>query len=256
MTHIQARNLSLVRDGRAILSEIDLEVGGDRLYVLIGPNGAGKTSLLRCLIGFWRDYSGWVGVAGRDSRSMSPDERARVLGYVPQTLDTTFNLDVQGFMECARFPHQNSRDRHREVIDHCLEWTETTDLRDAYLDEISGGELQRVLIASALAQEPEFLLLDEPTAHLDPKHQIETVQLLRRLRKQMGLGILLVSHDWSPFLLDDPEFIAIKEGRIGARGPWPQVEPHLDALYDCAFHRFERAGRLYAMPDFGDQSCE
>ncbi len=242
---VNAQKVTLVRDRRRILDEVSFSIEPGSVQVLIGPNGAGKTSLLRCMIGYVTDFQGHMHIQDRDIRAIAPRQRAQLMGYVPQSLDMDFNLDVRGFMECARFARDAQPDR--KAIDRCLDMTETTSFANAYLDELSGGERQRVMIAAALAQEPKLLLLDEPNAHLDPRHQSDLVSLLERLVED-NMTLIIVAHDWNPFLHLNPTFLALKSGKLFHQGQWQSLHPKLESLYDCPFEHWQLENRTRAFP--------
>lgn len=244
---VEARRLTLIRDDRPILDQVSFDWDTGEYILIIGPNGSGKTSLLRCLIGYIHDFSGELRLTGQSIRQMDPRERARLIGYVPQSLEMDFNMDVRGFMECARY----ARDKraHTKIIDECLDLTETRQFQGAYLDELSGGERQRVLIAAALAQQPKILLLDEANAHLDPRHQVDLAVLLTRLHDQ-DMTIAVVAHDWNAFLHLHPRVIAMQAGRVFHDGDWDSLRPRLDALYDCHFVHWQHEDQLRSSPQF------
>ena len=239
--------LTLVRGGRPILSDVTFQWNPGDTTILIGPNGAGKTSLLRCMIGMHADYRGRIHFDGRDLRSFTPRQRACMIGYEPQVLDTDFNVDVKSFMASARYAH--SGNRHSAIIKESLALTETTHLPDAFLDELSGGERSRVMIAAALAQEPKVLLLDEPNAHLDPKHTADLVRLLSRLHGQ-NMNLVVVAHDWNPFLALRPQVLALSRGELFHSGNWETTVNLLPELYGCAFTEWHASDQSRSYPTF------
>jgi iron complex transport system ATP-binding protein len=183
---------------RPVLAEVDLAVRSGDVVGVIGPNGSGKSTLLRILCGFLRPNSGRVLLDDRPLRSFTGRERARLVGFLPQTVTPAFALTAFEVVLLGRYPRigplgaPSAADR--DVALRCMRETETESLRDRDFGTLSGGERQRVLVASILAQEPDLLLLDEPTAALDIHHQAEIFALLRRLARN-GYGVGVVTHD-------------------------------------------------------------
>jgi len=248
MSLLHVDDLTLVKDGRTILDAVNLQMSPGSFQLVIGPNGAGKSSLLKCILGIWTDFSGRVMLQGRDVADMNQRERARNMAYVPQTLDLNFNLDVGEFMQCARFAYDEPGSAGVEIIREAMSLTETEYLRDAFLDEISGGERQRVLIAAALVQEPKLLILDEPGNFLDPKHRLELARLLKTLYTERELAILMVSHDWNPYLHLGPSIMGLKQGRRIFLGAWGVVRENMAQLFDCEFEFLEAMGQVICLP--------
>ena len=176
---IEAQSLGLVRSGRTILDHVSLSVRRGQVVVVIGPNGAGKTSLLRVLLGLWEPSSGQVSRA----------RRLRI-GYMPQRVqvDPILPLSVRRFLTLR---HRASLRRMREQ----LEQVGVPHLLSAPIQTLSGGEMQRVLLARALLAEPDLLVLDEPAQGVDVVGQGEVFDLIDRLRKDTGCGVLMVSHE-------------------------------------------------------------
>lgn len=152
------------------------------------------------------------------------------MGYVPQTLQTDFPLNARDLVESGRFPFAESKSTSRENAEKLMQHMNLMDLADSPIASLSGGELQRVVMASALAQEPQFLLLDEPANHLDPYHRQVLVESLQTFAAQ-GLGILIVSHDWELFRSLNPQAICLRGGEIVASGPLDDLSAELGQLY-------------------------
>lgn len=198
-TAMSAKNLSVGWQNKAVAQIKELRLDSGKIVVLAGPNGAGKSTVLKCLARQMHPLSGSIKLGEREINQLSAKEFAQAVGYVPQTLDQLRHLSVYEWVSLGRNPYQNwwswaNNDSDKDVVENVLHKTGSWELRNKMMDGLSGGERQRVLIATALAQEPRFLLLDEPTAHLDFRHQLELVQLIREL-KDHSLGILLVLHD-------------------------------------------------------------
>jgi iron complex transport system ATP-binding protein len=230
------------RAGAPVLRGVDLAVGRGTFAVLMGPNGCGKSTLLRILAGLLRPQSGAVSVAGLDLGRAAPRERARAVGYLPQSepLDLPFcvrELVVMGLYPLqGRFPFDRAEDL--ASAEKALASVGAAEFADRRLAELSGGERQRAALARVLAPGPLALLLDEPAANLDARHQIETYRLIRRVNREEGRTVLLVSHDFNlPASFADVVFL-MKEGRIATHGPAAEVlrASVLEPVYEVAFH--------------------
>ena len=186
-------------DGRPVLTDLSLEIGaGDRVAIL-GPNGAGKTTLLRLLSGVRTPNQGSILLDGRSLDSVSRPEVARKIAVVPQDLTIPFAFTAREVVELGRTPHlrllRGFRARDRRAVEQAMALTDTTRLGDRIIHELSGGERQRVIIAMALAQEPQILLLDEPTHLLDISRQAEILDLITELNLSRGLTVVAAIHD-------------------------------------------------------------
>jgi iron complex transport system ATP-binding protein len=184
--------------GTDVFAGISATVKSGEITGLVGPNGSGKSTLLRVLAGLLRPRTGAVLIDDRPLGSVSSRQRARIMGFLPQLVNPVFSLTVFEVVCLGRYPHLGAlgalQPHDRTVAERCLRDTGTSELHHRNFMSLSGGERQRVLLASVLAQEPDLLLLDEPTSSLDIHHQIEIFALLRRLASE-GYGIGVVTHD-------------------------------------------------------------
>jgi iron complex transport system ATP-binding protein len=184
---------------RTILRGVNLAVESGQVVALVGPNGAGKSTLIRVLSGVVAAREGEARLNGVDLLRLPPADRARRLAVVPQMVHLPEAFTVGEIVLMGRTPHlplwagESARDC--EIAWQAMRRTAVDGLADRRVDELSGGEQQRVVIARALAQEPQVLLLDEPTAHLDLKHQVAVLELVRSLAHEQGLAVLLTLHD-------------------------------------------------------------
>ena len=187
---------------------------------ILGPNGAGKTTLLRCLNGLLRPSVGTVFIDGYEVQSLKPREIAKKFGYVPQSTDPTLSFTVFEMVMMGRRPYVNWKlnEKDLEVINRALNMTGIKHLANRYFDELSGGEKQKVIIARALAQEPEVLLLDEPTSNLDLKHQLEILNLIRRLARERNITVIMAMHDINLACRFSDMAILLKDGKVYAFG--------------------------------------
>ena len=194
---LQIKNLSFSYGSTQILKDINMELGSSDVLGIVGPNGAGKSTLLRCIDRILVPQNGTLLLDGQEMKQMSSMEIAKKIGYVPQSISNTFPATVFDTVLMGRRPHLGWRSSEKD-IDTVLEVL--TMLKIKYLamrdfNEISGGQQQKVLIARALAQDAEILLLDEPTSNLDIRHQLEVMEILTKLVKKKGLSVMMAIHD-------------------------------------------------------------
>ena len=218
----------LARGGRReVLRGMDLDLRNGELVALLGTNGSGKTTLLRAFAGTMRPDGGTVSFDGRSLGGWRRDALARRIAVLPQQLELPVGFRVAELVAMGRAPHArrlfaSTADDERAVARALID-ADAADLADRPAEELSGGERQRLLVAMALAQEPDLLLLDEPTLHLDLAHQVTLLAAIRRLRDQRGLTVLAVLHDLNLAAAFAPRVAVLDEGRVVADGPPQEV---------------------------------
>ena len=207
---------------REVLRSVDLSLPRGDLVALVGTNGSGKTTLLRLLTGVLKPDAGQVRFDGRPLPDWRRVDLARNVAVLPQQLDLPVGFRVAELVEMGRAPHARrlfgSTEADERAVARALADADALDLADRFADELSGGERQRVLVAMALAQEPELLLMDEPTLHLDLAHQVALLSTIRRLREQRGLTVLAVLHDLNLAASFAPRALVLDHGTIAADG--------------------------------------
>lgn len=222
MTALAARALHAGYGSREVLRGIDLALAGGERIALVGPNGSGKTTLLRVLAGTLRPSAGTVELDGTALTTLAPRARARRIAVVPQTFTTPFAFTAREVAGLGRTPHVGAfgrpTARDRAAVDGALALADCGAVADRLLAELSGGERQRALIAMALAQEGDVLLLDEPTVHLDPQHQRSTLDLLGRLARERGVLVVVVLHDLNLASAMSDRVLVLADGRVVADG--------------------------------------
>ncbi|MCL5985902.1 MAG: ABC transporter ATP-binding protein [Actinobacteria bacterium] len=196
---IKIQDLYFAYNGNEILKGLNLNVPAGELFGIIGPNGSGKSTVLKILTRLLRSYSGRVEILGRSLGSYRRVELARRVAIVPQEFTLDFDFSVEEVIEFGRNPHmkrfQTPSKDDRQTIEEAIETTHLGDLRSRPITALSGGEKQRVILAQALAQKPELLLLDEPTTHLDVAFQIEIMEIIKQLNTRDDITVLAVLHD-------------------------------------------------------------
>ena len=206
-----------------VLSHVSLDLPTGSFAALIGANGAGKTTILNLACGSLRPSQGQVTLDGHDLSHMAPRQRARRIAMVPQSLNVPFAFTVRELVALGRTPYahplRGERRADRDAVDRALEVTDTARFADRGVLDLSGGERQRVIVALALAQEPDLLLLDEPTANLDIANQLAILDIIRELHRRDGLTVLAAIHDLNLAGLYFDRILAVDRGRIVADGP-------------------------------------
>ncbi len=220
------------------LQNVSLNIAAGQIVGVIGPNGAGKSTLLKIAAGILDSTSGSVRLTGQNIHKLSRRRIARLLGYLPQNVTSTFDYRVEEIVAMGRFPHLSGvgflQPDDLDLIEHCLEQTETTEYRHRRLSQLSGGERQRVLLASVLAQQPRVLLLDEPTTGLDLHHQVAFFGSLSRLA-QDGLAVAVVTHDLNLASQFCNRLLLMRDGQTVVEGPADAVMRQ-DILSDVYRH--------------------
>src|SRR5436309_6899996 len=221
------------------IEELSFDIAAGEIVGVIGPNSSGKTTLIRLLTRVLEPGSGEIRLEGVPVRRLSRVDLARRVAVVPQGILPQFPFTVGELVLMGRYPHDPGRyfesPRDRTVAREAMEATGVLELADLPLDDLSGGERQRAVIARAPAQEPRLLVLDEPTAHLDLRYQAETAALLRRLNRERGVTILLVSHDLNLAAEVSDRLLLLAEGRPVRLGTPEDVleETLLADVYRC-----------------------
>ena len=221
---IKVKDVKIYYKSIKALDGVSLEVNSGEILSIVGPNGAGKSTLLKVISGVLKPKIGAVYFDGKLLREIPQKEVAMKTGLVPQRISSTGTLTVFDFVLTGRRPYINFMPTKidEEKAYEALKKVNAAHLVNRTLEELSGGELQRVLIARALAVEPEVMLLDEPTSNLDLKYQQETLNLLKVLRSK-GLTIIMTIHDLTQAYRISDKILMLKNGRVFATGKPEEV---------------------------------
>jgi iron complex transport system ATP-binding protein len=238
---LTVQDLSARVPGRRLLDSVSFAVAAGERFAIIGPNGAGKSTLLKALCRIRPLSAGAVQWSGRPLALLAQKDLARQVAYVPQALTQPNGFTVREFVLMGRYPHlspfSNPRKRDWQAVDQTLERTGMAGFSDRVLSTLSGGEQQKVMIAAALAQEAQVLLLDEPTAHLDPLQQEQIYTLLESARQRQRLTLLEVTHDVNRAGLGHDRILGLRDGRVVFLGtPEELMQPEaLRRIYGKTF---------------------
>ena len=199
MDIFKVRNLSCGYNKKTILKDVSFSVEEGDFLGIIGPNGAGKSTLFKALTGVLKPHIGEIFYKNKNISAISPRDFAKKISVIPQLLEIPFAYSVFEFAAMGRFPHigrfKALSVHDNKIIKEALDLTDTSYLRNTNITELSGGERQRVVLAQGFVQEPKVLLLDEPTTHLDITHQIQILDLIKKLNKEKKLTIIIILHD-------------------------------------------------------------
>lgn len=219
--------LGIGYENRLVLQDFDISVQKGEITTLIGPNGSGKSTVLKTLTRLLACRSGTVFCNGVDLRRILSKEFARQVGVLPQQHLVPPGFKVKDLVSYGRVPYQNwhqgNSSEDEAAVERAMQATGVWGLRDKTVYACSGGEAQRVWIATVLAQEPEILFLDEPTTFLDVAYQYEVLQLVKKLNREQGMGVVMVLHDLGQALEISDRVIVIKNGKKYAEGTPEQV---------------------------------
>ncbi len=208
-----------------VLRDIVLDLEGPQFVTIIGPNGVGKSTLIHCMNKVLKPSGGTVMVNNQDVSDMKLKDIAKIIGYVPYTSSDTFPLSVVDTVLMGRSPHTGWRPKGADlnIVYNVLKMLDIDDLAMRPFNELSAGQHQKVMLARGLAQDPQILLLDEPTSNLDIRHQLEVTSILRDLSRTQDLLVVMISHDINISAKFSDRMILLKDGTIFAAGTPDEV---------------------------------
>ena len=236
---ITAKSLHAAYDSGSVLKDVSFSVNKGEFFIIIGPNGSGKTTLLKILSRILPFQGGTLGIEGMPMERYSRRALAKIIALVPQSVPEDLPFTVKELILMARSPRMGllglERDRDIRQAEEAMAFTQVENLAERKMNQLSGGERQRVFIARAICQEPEIILLDEPTAALDLAHQARVMDLMEKLREEKGLTVVMVSHDINLAAMYGNRLVLLKKGRIVKLGRPAEVLTFetLEETYEC-----------------------
>ena len=263
---IQINQLHVAYGQRSVIVDFSATIREGEILTLIGPNGSGKSTLLKAVSGIIPYQKGAVFYDGRELRDWKKKEISQKIAMLPQIHYAPGDFTVRELVSYGRMPHQSlfkkDSKEDREIVDWAMERTHTRIFADRYIQQLSGGELQRVWLACSLSQKPRILFLDEPTTYLDICHQIEMMELISCLRKEEGIGIVLVLHDIGQAMDISDRVMVLKQGKKYSEGK-PEEVIHgkmLSEVYSVTCDLVEVEGRerpliSYEMAESGQEQA-
>jgi iron complex transport system ATP-binding protein len=218
LQHIATESLSIGYGNGDIVSDLSINIPKGKITSLIGANGCGKSTILKTIARIQKASNGQIYLDGKAISQLSTKEVAKKMAILPQSPDAPSGMTVYELVSYGRFPHQKGLGRltqnDKDVIEWALNATNMLEFYDRHIDELSGGQRQRVWIAMALAQETDLVLLDEPTTYLDMAHQLEILELLKRLNEEENRTIVMVLHDINQAVRFSDYICALKNGAV------------------------------------------
>jgi iron complex transport system ATP-binding protein len=262
---IRVRDLSCGYGADPVLAGIDLHIGPGEMVGILGPNGSGKTTMIRAISGTLPLTTGRVRVDGHPLQELGPRQRARIMACIPQKLESIFDMRVASLVRMGRYPYVRFLRGYGPEDDRAVTWalekTRALHLADRFANELSGGELQRVLIARALAQQCPLLILDEAASGLDVGAQTEIHDLLKGLNAE-GMTIVSVIHNLNLAALYCDRLVFLQQGRIVLDGPVDEVftQTHLSRIYHADLtvfsHPVTGIPQCLPLPGHGLRPCD
>ena len=233
---MQLKNVGKSFGKQPILKDIQLNISPNKFTAFIGPNGAGKSTLLSIMSRLLKKDHGFLSIKGKEIEAWNSKELAKELTILKQKINYQSKLTVEELVSFGRFPYSQDRLTKEDFkkVEQALEYLDILDLRNRFIDTLSGGQLQRVFIAMVLTQDTDFILLDEPLNNLDIKQSISMMKILRSLVDDLGKTIIIVIHDINIASQYVDEIVAFKDGKVFYQGTTNQVmrKEILDPLYE------------------------
>lgn len=219
---LKVNDLKFKYSSNWILDNINIDVEGKGITGIIGPNGSGKSTLIKNIAGVLNTDEGKIAIFDKFKDEYSPKDLAKIMGVVHQKIDIDYDFTVEEIVMMGRNPHvsrfhQESK-KDFEIVEHALKMTDLVQLKEKSVLQISGGELQRTVIARALAQSPKLMLLDEPISHLDIGHQLEMMKMLKQLSEELEIAIVVVLHELNIAMNYCDNLILLEKGKIFSSG--------------------------------------
>lgn len=236
---IQIKNLRFSYNKMTTLKNISLEIKKGDFFIVIGPNGSGKTTLMRLICGIEKNKKGEINILGKALNKYSKIDLAQKIAFVPQSIPSDFSFKAGELVLLGRSPYLGmlgiEGKKDMEIANNAMEFTGVRHLAERKLTELSGGERQRVFISRAICQEPSIILLDEPTASLDLAHQLMVMDLMKKLKTEKGITVVMVSHDINLAAMYGDNLLLLKKGSIESMGPPSKVITReiLKMTYGC-----------------------
>ncbi len=247
---VEFKQLSFAYGGQQVLDNISCRLTAGHIYAVLGINGTGKSTLIKLLAGFLKPAAGSVLLGNRQLKNLSLKQRAQRIAYVPQHQQIS-NLSVFDYLLLGRKPHHTWQSKRRDdaLVGSMLEKLSLSHLTMRPLQQLSGGELQKVALARAFLQEPEILLLDEPTSSLDLKNQLEVMELISAETLAKNLTTIITVHDVNLALRFAEYFILMKDRKILAAGDLEiMTSEHLSQLYELPLQLYRQGKLLQVAP--------
>ena len=233
---IQVRELTKFYGEKVVVENVSVNIHPGKITSFIGPNGAGKSTLLSMVSRLLDADTGEVLVDKQNTKKMKSNDFSKRISILKQSNYMNARLSIRELVSFGRYPHSKGRLNAEDlrIIDQALDYMDLMDMQDNYLDELSGGQRQRAFIAMVIAQDTDYILLDEPLNNLDMKHSVQIMKILRRLVDELGKTVVIVLHDINFASVYSDRIVALKEGRVVKDGPTNDIinSDSLREIYD------------------------
>ena len=244
---MQIKNLTKKYDDKAVVDSVSFEIPKGKVISLIGPNGAGKSTVMGMISRLVAHDSGQVNFEGTDITKWKSKELSKRLAILTQSNNIQMKLTVRELVAFGRFPYSGGRitKEDQEIIDKVISYMEMEEFQDRFIDELSGGQRQRACIAMVIAQDTEYVLLDEPTNNLDIYHATNMMKIVRRLCDELGKTVVLVLHEINYAAFYSNYICAFVDGKIAKFGTVEEVmtKENLSEIYKVDFEIMEIEGK-------------
>ena len=237
---IEVKNISKKYGSKAVVNNVSFQIKRGKITSFIGPNGAGKSTVLGMMSRLLKKDSGEVFIDGKEISKWDTKELSKVMGILKQSNHLNVRLTIRDLVAFGRFPHSqgNLTAEDQVKIDEALAYMQLEDIQHKFLDELSGGQRQRAFIGMVLAQDTDYIFLDEPLNNLDMKHSVQIMKMLRRITDELGKTVVIVIHDINFASCYSDEIIALQDGEIAVTGTVDEImqASTLSKLYDMDFN--------------------
>ncbi|EJL46737.1 iron ABC transporter ATP-binding protein [Brevibacillus agri] len=237
---IEVRNVSKQYGNKNVVENVSVKIAKGKITSFIGPNGAGKSTLLSMVSRLLTKDQGEVLIEGQEIGQYKSNDLAKKISILKQSNHITVRLTIRELVSFGRFPYSqgNLTKEDWKYVDEAIRYLELTDIQHKYLDQLSGGQRQRAYIAMVVAQNTEYVLLDEPLNNLDMKHSVQIMKVLRRLVDEMGKTVVIVIHDINFASCYSDYIVALKDGKVVKEGTTDEIiDPQtLKDVYDMDIH--------------------
>ncbi|MCM3361378.1 iron ABC transporter ATP-binding protein [Niallia sp. Sow4_A1] len=222
---VEVKNITKQYSGKKVLDNVSLSVEKGKITSFIGPNGAGKSTLLSIISRLIKADSGDVIIDGQHIDKAKSNDLAKKISILKQANNINLRLTIRELVSFGRFPYSQGKltDLDEKMVDEAIKYMELEDMQHKYLDQLSGGQKQRAYIAMVVAQDTEYILLDEPLNNLDMKHSVQIMKVLRRLVEELGKTVVIVIHDINFASVYSDNIVALKNGKIVNDGPAKKI---------------------------------
>lgn len=233
---VVVKNLFKKYHNKNVVEDVSLSIEKGKITSFIGPNGAGKSTVLSMISRLITKDSGEVLVDGKDMSSFKSNELAKKIAILKQSNSINIRLSIRELVAFGRFPYSQGKLTKEDwrFVDEAIEYMELTEMQHKYLDQLSGGQQQRAYIAMVIAQDTEYILLDEPLNNLDMKHSVQIMKVLRKLTEELGKTVVIVIHDINFASCYSDNIVALKNGKVIHSGSTNEVinSAKLKEIYD------------------------